>query len=217
MKTVLCFAPLSALEPLMANPVGFQDLLLTAPPMPRRKLLCRILLHVLLGRYFGIQTYQPLRRLKTGQSQFVNSELELGFSFSTAKDFVLVGVSNCGAIGVDVEILDQDLDINAMKTLILSKTEQDSNIGRNQDQQRNYILQAFSMKEAVTKLWGLGVRADFSQVIFDRELKQAHPNLSYQDLNAFGQFISSPPGHVAALALPKAFKASEIEYCADFF
>jgi 4'-phosphopantetheinyl transferase len=126
----------------------------------------------------------------------------LDFNVSHSGAFALVALSRVGAVGVDIERLDEAADIAGLASLALSASER----ARGVDQAGFFEL--WVVKEAVLKALGVGVAAQlqaFSVLPRGAAYELRHDTEDWSTLRAFR--LEAPPGYAAALALGPARSA----------
>lgn len=122
-----------------------------------KRLLTRSFLYEWLHSKYGLNCF------RLGFNEFQQPYLEtaphIHFSFSYAKDYVLIGVREYYKIGVDIEYIDPALDIREMSPSIMCPEE----LSRFQDDQDNpaaqstFFFSLFAAKESIIKSFGTGL------------------------------------------------------------
>lgn len=124
------------------------------------------------------------------------------FNLSHSAGLALIGVSREAEIGVDIEVLDQRNNINAMADMVLTQPEQLALQRLPASEQQRAFLTCWTRKEACLKALGTGLTVSPNCIevgIHDTPLLlPARPSLTAQNLRIVS-FIHEP-GFVAALA-----------------
>jgi 4'-phosphopantetheinyl transferase len=95
---------------------------------------------------------------------FLRLNPSINFSFSYAKNYVLIGISKKN-IGIDIEHINTKLNINEMAQEIMSKRELDwFNSCKDISLKRIYFFQLFSAKESIIKAFGMGLYFDVKNI-----------------------------------------------------
>ena len=92
-----------------------------------------------------------------GRPYLINAE-EINFSFSYAKDYVLVGVARNRIIGVDIEFVDTAIQLSELVNEIMSDNELLYFRSMDTDEDRFlFFFKTFSGKESIIKAFGTGL------------------------------------------------------------
>ncbi len=78
----------------------------------------------------------------------------LHFSLSRSRDRAVLAVSEGAAVGADIELIDEDVDVDAVARMALAPSE----VGR------GAVWERWAMKEACTKATGAGLATSFSSI-----------------------------------------------------
>lgn len=124
------------------------------------------------------------------------------FNLSHSAGLALIGISQEAEIGVDIEVLDQQNNINAMADMVLTQSEQLALQCLPVTEQQRAFLTCWTRKEACLKALGTGLTVSpksFEVGIHDTPLVlPAQASLAAQNLRIVSYIHE--PGFVAALA-----------------
>lgn len=126
-------------------------------------------------------------KLKSGKPFIKLGKKHLGYSLSHTADSYLVAINKNGEIGVDLERTDREVHPKLRQRILNDLEPQDDSIS---------TLQLWTIKEAVLKLTGTGLRTNMNRVIVHRvdeiNFKVHHDNkeISIVSLNSDGFWIS---------------------------
>lgn len=121
-----------------------------------RRLLSRSFLYELLASRYGASSYNL--DFNTYKKPRLTSFNNLDFSFSYSKYYVLVGISLCGSLGIDIEHNNPALPITEVAPKIMSRAEmQYFKSFPDSSAQRNYFFNVFAAKESIIKAFGTGL------------------------------------------------------------
>lgn len=124
----------------------------------------------------------------------------LDFNASHAGRFALIAIARRGAVGVDIEYRNPDLDAAALEAQVLSPAELELGASR-----RPEFFERWVAKEAALKAMGLGIAEHLQQisVVMPEQANGAryrlqHPCPEWPAMSAWR--LEGPPGYAAALA-----------------
>lgn len=144
-----------------------------------------------------------LRRGRAGQPA-------LDFNVSHAGGFALIALSRRGAVGIDIERCNPDLDTARLEPQVLSPLERRMEACRRPD-----FFECWVVKEAVLKALGLGIAEHLGQLSVlnpgqgdGRRYGLRHACLGWPSVSAWR--LEAPPGYVAALARTPACHIKEL-------
>lgn len=160
----LWFLDLGSLAAPLANALAAPDTAAIAPSalsVGQLRFLRRFYLRLLMGAYLG----QPGRAVKINRSQRGKPVLDrsvhdsaLEFSMAKSGDRLLIGVSNGGEVGVDLEPLERRArNTMALARRYFSQAEAEQLAALPPAQADRAFLRAWACKEAVVKASGHGI------------------------------------------------------------
>jgi 4'-phosphopantetheinyl transferase len=123
----------------------------------QKRLLTRSFLYEFLAERYGISNFE------LGVNQFKKPFLlaapKINFSFSYSKEYAMVGILNNNRLGVDIEFIDEDLNIDELASEIMCDEELEYfySCGYDLYAKRNFFFKLFSMKESIVKSFGTGL------------------------------------------------------------
>ena len=134
-----------------------------------------------------------------GKPTLANDPTDLDFNVSHSADRALIGLSRTHRIGVDIEQVRGDLDIDGLAARVFSSTEQVEVSGRTDDARTLAFLGIWTRKEACVKGTGLGL--SIAPETFTVDLHDRNP----ADLGDHGTWatvgVAVEPGYVASVAV----------------
>jgi len=134
----------------------------------RRAIAIRVLLRNSLGRLFEYKVEAPrwrFARTSYGRLVLADGQPQAYFSISHTRGASVIALSKVRPVGIDIEALDSETDTDALVTG-LSRREQIT-VGRLDPQARSKaLLKLWTLKEAYTKLIGVGLAADLPSYEF---------------------------------------------------
>lgn len=128
-----------------------------------------------------------LEKLQSGKPFISMGENYLGYSISHTANSYLLAINKKGEIGVDIENMGRSIHPKLRSRIISELESQDDSIN---------TLQLWTIKEAVLKLTGTGLRTNMNKVVVHRvdeiNFKVHHDNkeISIVSLSADGFWIS---------------------------
>jgi len=125
-----------------------------------KRLLARTFLYEYLLKYYSIDDFEL--DFNEYKKPFLKAEPNINFSFSYAKDFLLVGISRYKKVGVDIEHINPALKISEIASEIMCSAElqQFNSYIDNSLNQCIYFFNLFSAKESIIKSFGTGLYFD---------------------------------------------------------
>lgn len=127
-----------------------------------KRLLARSFLFEHLKEKYNISNFDL--GMNEYKKPFLLLNPSINFSFSYAKNYVLVGISKKN-IGVDIEHINIELNINEIAQEIMCKRELDwFNSCKNTSLKRFFFFQLFSAKESIIKAFGMGLYFDVKNI-----------------------------------------------------
>ncbi|MFB8830315.1 4'-phosphopantetheinyl transferase family protein [Azotobacter sp. CWF10] len=144
-----------------------------------------------------------LRRGRAGQPA-------IDFNVSHAGGFALIALSRRGAVGIDIERCNPDLDTASLEPQVLSPLERQMEASRRPD-----FFECWVVKEAVFKALGLGIAGRLQQLSVltpgqadGRRYGLRHARPEWSSVDAWR--LDAPPGYAAALARTPACPTKEL-------
>lgn len=154
----------------------------------------RAVLRRLLGAYCGIPASQlRLIQPQGGKPSLAPSQAGPQFSISSSAGWLLLAFSSDQAVGVDVEQWRDDVGLEAIVQRHFSLDEARSLQGLGEEQKLRSFFQIWTRKEAVLKLFGLGLDGLGT-------LQSGPPGPD----KAWVEELHLPPGLSGSVALPRA-------------
>lgn len=139
-------------------------------------------------------------RGKPQHAQPCGADLRVEFNVSHAGSHALIAISDCGAVGVDIERCDPSLDVPSLELQVLSARERQMDAGRQPG-----FFERWVAKEAVLKAVGVGVADHLQRLSVEQpaagddcryRLHDAEP--AWPRLGAWR--LDAPAGYAAAVA-----------------
>lgn len=129
-----------------------------------KRLLARSFLYEYLSMHYHINNFEL--NFNEYKKPFLKSAPTISFSFSYAKDYLVVGISAGKKIGVDVEYIDQRLKIMEIAPEIMCSAElkQFNMYADNSFNKLTYFFRLFSGKESIIKSFGTGLYFDVKKL-----------------------------------------------------
>jgi len=128
-----------------------------------------------------------LTKMDSGKPYIMQGEKCLGYSISHTANSYLIAINKDGEIGVDIEKIGRNIHPKLRSRIINEKEQHDDSIG---------TLQLWTIKEAVLKLTGTGLRTNMNKVTVNRideinfQVHHDNKEISIVSLNANGFWIS---------------------------
>jgi 4'-phosphopantetheinyl transferase len=187
---------LSAAEQTRANRFG-------SPLLRTRYLTGRTALRCVLANRLGLQPAQvPIVRGVRGRPRLDRHD-QLDFNVSHTDDVALIGLTDSGRIGVDVERCDRTINVQGISRKFLTGNERASLAAMDADTARRTVLTLWTCKEAMSKATGDALSAPFSRIDVDlrdgRALRDGPGDYAPRDWSLHAARV--PDGHVATVAL----------------
>jgi len=132
---------------------------LTRPDQRRRWLVTRGAVRALLAEYLGIEAHAvALRRDRSGKPRLDGDFGDLRFNVSHAGDAVAVAVTTGREVGVDIEVRDPALDVDAILRHLFPAEEAARLLALVPVERRAAFYRSWSRREAWVKADGGGLR-----------------------------------------------------------
>lgn len=133
------------------------------------------LLRLLLGKYLETPPSDIiLSKNAFGKPQICKSSNDrpIGFTMSRSRDVVVFAFAYSRNIGVDVEYINSALQIDDIVPVLFSSEEAAHYENVNEcEQQLDYVLRLWTLKEAYVKAKGVGMHEPFEHIFFDFDPK----------------------------------------------
>ena len=129
-----------------------------------KRLLARSFLYETLRANYGIDDFELA--YNEYKKPYLKADPTILFSFSYAKDYLLVGISRYKKVGVDIEHINQTLKISELAPEIMCEPElqQINMLIGNSFNQCVYFFTLFSAKESIIKSFGTGLYFDVKKL-----------------------------------------------------
>jgi 4'-phosphopantetheinyl transferase len=128
-----------------------------------KRLLARSFLYTYLSDRYAINNFE-LNYNNYQKPHFKNHE-NISFSISYAGEYVVIAVSKDYDIGVDIEYVDESIDCDEIKSLIMCSYEENHyNRLIEQYQKYSFFFELFNTKEAIIKCFGMGLFYDVQDI-----------------------------------------------------
>ncbi|MEP7107702.1 MAG: 4'-phosphopantetheinyl transferase superfamily protein [Ferruginibacter sp.] len=149
-----------------------------------KRLLARSFLYEYLRRYDGMEDFEL--DFNEYKKPFLKAAPAINFSFSYAKDYLLVGISGYKKVGIDIEHIDPALKISEIAPEIMCPAElqQFNSYAGNSLNQYIYFYNLFSAKESIIKSFGTGLHFDVKNlnILDNAEYSYLDAKFIYQGL-----------------------------------
>ena len=125
-----------------------------------KRILARAFLYEYLRKSYGIDDFELC--FNQYKKPFLKVAPNIDFSFSYAKNYLLIGISKDKKVGVDIEHVNLGLKLNELAPEIMCLAELrrfNSYLFRPSDQ-LHYFFNLFSAKESIIKCFGTGLYFD---------------------------------------------------------
>jgi 4'-phosphopantetheinyl transferase len=170
----------------------------------RQKIISRGILRLLLGNYLQLRPEELIFQFSPfGKPFLANPEADLiSFNLAHSGNLLLIGIGNGVKIGVDIEKIDEEIDINGISALAFSYSEKQI-LSLSKNPIRDFYA-LWTAKEAILKVSGFGFAYpsnQFSVVLADEKLTTAVIPNELSGGKSFSLFSISPlQGYSGALA-----------------
>jgi 4'-phosphopantetheinyl transferase len=126
----------------------------------------------------------------------------LAFDLSSSGSVALCAVASGGEVGVDVEAIRPELDLQALTRRVLSRHERGQLALLPPGRQAGAFTTAWVRKEAVVKAWGIGFSFPLDLIEVGIELEPAVPLPTREPPGRRWELLDLPigPDHAAAVA-----------------
>lgn len=129
-----------------------------------KRLLARSFLYELCAGEYGLSDFE----LATGPfgKPFLKAKPQLRFSFSYSDDYLLIGLSEKGKIGVDIVCPGYNLSTGSLAREIMHEEElrRYNAFEPDDDRKRGFLFRTFAAKEAIVKAFGTGFHSDLKSL-----------------------------------------------------
>jgi len=122
-----------------------------------KRLLARSFCYEFVQEHYGVPNFEL--GFNEYQKPLLKAALHINFSFSYAKDYVLVGISTAKRIGIDIEYINPTFTIHEVAPEIMCAAELEEFLSYKDKSldQRIYFFKLFSAKESIIKAFGTGL------------------------------------------------------------
>lgn len=129
-----------------------------------KRLLARSFLYESLHEHYGVKEFDL--GFNEYKKPFLKADVNLQFSLSYAKDYILVGISKDKRLGIDIEFMDPSLNISELAPAVMcpDELEEFNSYVSNPLNQRTYFFRLFSAKESIVKSFGTGMYFDMKDL-----------------------------------------------------
>ena len=168
-----------------------------------RYVIGRTALRRVLANVLGLQPEQvPIIRGARGRPGLAGDP-RIDFNVSHTGDVALIGVTDGGRVGVDVERADRTINVDGISRKFLTDNERALLAPMDADAARRTVLTLWTCKEAMSKATGDGLSAPFARIDVDlhegRALRDGPGPYAPHDWALHA--VQVPDGHIATLAL----------------
>lgn len=119
-----------------------------------------------LGRWLGkAPSTLVLEEATGGKPRLAGSGPE--FNLSHSGDLAVLAISDCGPVGIDVELLDRRVDVENLAQSVFTRAETEAILALPQAARLARFLTFWTAKEARMKLTGEGMRLEPRQISLD--------------------------------------------------
>jgi|GEM_PF-2497880 len=149
-----------------------------------KRLLARAYLYERLVRQHGLSDLSLV--FNEYKKPSLKAAPHLYFSFSYSHDYLLVGLSEGRALGVDIEYIDAGINIREIAHTIMCPAElQTFESLPHPDAQRRFFFTLFAAKEAIIKAFGTGLYYDVKTLdIATSSYEYSGKTFGYQNLES---------------------------------
>jgi 4'-phosphopantetheinyl transferase len=125
-----------------------------------KRLLARSFLYEYLLKHYSIDDFEL--DFNEYNKPFLRAEPNINFSFSYAKDYLLIGIARHKKVGIDIEHIDTTLNISeiAPEIMCTAELQQFNSYTGNSLNQYIYFFNLFTAKESIIKSFGTGLYFD---------------------------------------------------------
>jgi phosphopantetheine--protein transferase-like protein len=127
-------------------------------------LLSRLASKHILGHILNLPAKDILFSYHKNGKPFLLNQQSIHFNISHAQDYLLLFVSSHSPVGVDIEQSKPIDKLLKLASRFCSKNEIQQIISLNPQEQARILLEKWTIKEAVSKNIGLGLRIDFKKI-----------------------------------------------------
>ena len=176
------------------------------PFLQARYVVGRTALRTVLAGALGVDPSDvPIERGLRGRPGLAGN-VRLDFNVSHTAGVALIGVTNSGRIGVDVERRDRQINVDGIARKFLTETERGDIASMDADAARRAVLTLWTCKEAMSKATGHALSAPFARIAVDcrdgRRLRDGPDPYRPGDWTLHAAEV--PSDHIATVALWRA-------------
>jgi 4'-phosphopantetheinyl transferase len=145
----------------------------------QKRLLARSFLYELLAKKYSLDDFTLF--FTKYKKPYLKGGNNIHFSFSYARNYLLVGISIDKMVGVDIEYINPAINIHELASLIMCPAElhQLNLYNDNASIQHTYFLKLFSGKESIIKAFGTGLAYDVKTLHILNNTIYTHNNVEY--------------------------------------
>lgn len=145
----------------------------------QKRLLARSFLYELLAHKYALDDFTLF--FSKYKKPYLKAGNNIHFSFSYARNYILVGISIDKMVGVDIEYMNPAINIQELASLIMCPAElhQLNLYNDNTSIQHVYFFNLFSAKESIIKAFGTGLEYDVKTLHILNNTIYTHDNVKY--------------------------------------
>lgn len=157
----------------------------------------RGILRLILSRLLDIKNADVNISASSYGKPFIDGSYNLRFNLSHSNNYALYAFALGSEVGIDVEENNNQININEIAPLVLSAGEQRDFSTLDSFEQRHNFFKLWTLKEALTKNYGLGMSMNFNKIHLGLN------NYSFENLLLYDLSVAN--SYYAALALEANF------------
>ncbi len=128
-----------------------------------KRLLSRSFLYAYLQSVYQIENFEL--EYNEYNKPYLKNNKNIDFSLSYSKDYILIAVSDKYQIGSDIEYIDQGINHNELKDIIMHQNEiQHYNQLITDEDKLDFFFEVFNTKESIIKSMGMGLYFDVKSI-----------------------------------------------------
>lgn len=125
---------------------------------------CRAFLRKILARYLEMKPQDIEFEYGKHGKPSLKGIADIQFSLSHTRELFLLGFARESAVGVDVEYMEREIDIEKLSSYVFSNKELDKFIIADKKLQQELFMNAWTRKEAILKAKGSGLTFPMKEV-----------------------------------------------------
>ncbi len=98
-----------------------------------------------------------------GKPELISYDKYINFNVSHTSEYIVVGITTYSDIGIDIEEIDDDLDLNLFSS-VLNKQELKYLNSVSNDKKKNNFIKYWTRKESIVKATGIGLSTDLADL-----------------------------------------------------